>query len=163
MGTDTREIRVTVNGAPTRSTVPVRLLLSDFLRDVLGLTGTHVGCGQGPCGSCTVLADGDTVRSCLMLAVQADGMEIETIEGVAAADGTPHRIQEAFREHHALQCGFCTPGIVMATVGLLRRTPCPSAAERAELMEGHLCRCTGYRNIDEALAALSGAEPRGEH
>lgn len=150
-------IAVTVNGEPSDAAVPARLLLSEFLRDRLGLTGTHVGCGTGACGSCTVLLDGAPVRSCLVLAVQADGAAIETIEGVGAPERL-HPVQQAFHDHHALQCGFCTPGLVMAAVALFRAAPRPAPEALEAMLQGHLCRCTGYRNIAEALASVA-AQP----
>jgi carbon-monoxide dehydrogenase small subunit len=150
------EISVTVNGSVHTSDVEPRRLLVHHLRDDLGLTGTNVGCDTSSCGACTVLVDGESVKSCTMLAVQADGREITTIEGLA--DGAAmHPVQEAFREHHGLQCGFCTPGMVMASVSLLEEHPDPSEAEVREGLEGNLCRCTGYHNIVKAvLAAANG-------
>jgi carbon-monoxide dehydrogenase small subunit len=154
------EISVTVNGSVHRSDVEPRRLLVHHLRDDIGLTGTNVGCDTSSCGACTVLVDGESVKSCTMLAVQADGREITTIEGLA--DGAAmHPMQEAFREHHGLQCGFCTPGMVMAAVSLLVEHPDPSEAEVREGLEGNLCRCTGYHNIVKAvLAAASGGANR---
>ena len=149
------EVAVTVNGRCYSEPVPDRLLLSDFLRHRLGLTGTHVGCEHGVCGSCTVHLDGSAVRSCLLLAVQADGAEIGTVEGLAAGDRL-HPLQEAFREHFALQCGFCTPGILMAAVDFLAHNPAPTRSEIAEMLSGHLCRCTGYAPIIDAIAAAAG-------
>jgi carbon-monoxide dehydrogenase small subunit len=150
------EISVTVNGSVHTSDVEPRRLLVHHLRDDLGLTGTNVGCDTSSCGACTVLVDGESVKSCTMLAVQADGREITTIEGLA--DGAAmHPVQEAFREHHGLQCGFCTPGMVLASVSLLNEHPDPSEAEVREGLEGNLCRCTGYHNIVKAvLAAANG-------
>jgi carbon-monoxide dehydrogenase small subunit len=152
-----RTISVTVNGIEYEREVEPRLLLSDFLRHVLGLTGTHVGCEHGVCGACTVLFEGQAVRSCLMLAVQAHGGELQTVEGL----GTPerlHPIQEAFHEAHGLQCGFCTPGILMTLVPFLERNPHPSELEIREAISGNLCRCTGYQHIVDAvrLAAEKG-------
>jgi aerobic-type carbon monoxide dehydrogenase small subunit (CoxS/CutS family) len=149
----TRAVDVRVNGRRRREEVEDRVLLSDFLRHALGLTGTHVGCEHGVCGACTVLLDGVAVRSCLLLAAQADGAEITTVEGLAA-DGRLNPLQEAFRACHALQCGFCTPGILMAATDLLARTSPspPSRAEIEDLLSGHLCRCTGYEPIVEAIA-----------
>ncbi len=150
------DVSVRINGQDTLCSVSPRLLLSELLRDDLRLTGTHVGCGTGACGSCTVLLDGEPVRSCLVLAAQADGAAIETVESV----GTPeslHPIQAALREHHGLQCGFCTPGFVMSAVALFRRSARPSRDEIDEMMQGHLCRCTGYRNIVEALVSVANA------
>jgi len=155
-------IRLTINGETVAWQARPRLLLSELLRDGLGLTGTHVGCGTGVCGSCTVLLDGQPVRACLLLAVQADGSSVETIESVgesagesAGGAGRLHPVQEAFQAHHALQCGFCTPGIVMSAVALFRATPRPDRAAIETLLEGHLCRCTGYRNIAAALASVA--------
>jgi aerobic-type carbon monoxide dehydrogenase small subunit (CoxS/CutS family) len=144
------EIAVTVNGRLRRESVQPRLLLSDFLRHTLGLTGTHVGCEHGVCGACTVRLDGLAVRSCLLLAVQADGAELQTVEGLAT-DGELTPLQTAFHELHALQCGFCTPGILMAAADLLDRGA-PTRAEITYLLSGHLCRCTGYEPIVEAIA-----------
>ncbi|ADU51592.1 (2Fe-2S)-binding domain-containing protein [Thermaerobacter marianensis DSM 12885] len=148
-----REITVWVNGTPYRRRVPVRMLLADFLRHELGLTGTHVGCEHGVCGACTVLWDGDPVRSCLLLAVQADGARLTTVEGLAPAEGPLHPIQEAFREAHALQCGFCTPGFLLTVAAFLRDQPGPDLDDAAirEALSGNLCRCTGYQHIVEAV------------
>jgi carbon-monoxide dehydrogenase small subunit len=140
-----------VNGREHAGIVPPRLLLSDFLRHHLGLTGTHVGCEHGVCGACTVLLDGEPVRSCLVLAVQADGAEVTTVEGLAPDSERLHPVQAAFRETHALQCGFCTPGILMTVVALLRDTPAPSDEAIREGLAGNLCRCTGYQNIVRAV------------
>ncbi len=143
-------IQVTVNGLPSTLEIEARLLLSDFLRHDLGLTGTHVGCEQGACGACTVLFNGAPVRSCLMLAVQADGHDIQTVEGL----GTPenlHPIQEAFHEAHGLQCGFCTPGILMTLLPFLAANPDPSEEEVRLAISGNLCRCTGYQHIVDAV------------
>jgi len=147
-------IRVTVNGAERAATVPARLLLADLLRDELGLTGTHVGCEQGVCGACTVLLDGEPVRACLLFAVQADGAAVTTVEGLAPA-GALHPLQEAFRARHALQCGFCTPGILLTLAAFLGERPDPTEQEVREALSGHLCRCTGYQNI--VAAALEAA------
>jgi aerobic-type carbon monoxide dehydrogenase small subunit (CoxS/CutS family) len=144
-------VDVTVNGRRYRETVVERLLLSDFLRHTLGLTGTHVGCEHGVCGACTVLVDEVAVRACLMLAVQVDGAELTTVEGLAE-DGALNPLQRAFRESHALQCGFCTPGILMAATDFLARRPSPSREEIEDLLSGHLCRCTGYEPIVDAIA-----------
>jgi aerobic-type carbon monoxide dehydrogenase small subunit (CoxS/CutS family) len=144
------EIAVTVNGRRVRESVEPRVLLSDFLRHTLGLTGTHVGCEHGVCGACTVRLDGLAVRSCLLLAVQADGAELQTVEGLAP-DGELTPLQAAFHEVHALQCGFCTPGILMAAADLLDRGA-PTRAEITDMLSGHLCRCTGYEPIVEAIA-----------
>jgi aerobic-type carbon monoxide dehydrogenase small subunit (CoxS/CutS family) len=149
------EVTVTVNGREYREAVEPRLLLSDFLRHTLGLTGTHVGCEHGVCGACTVLVDGTSMRSCLLLAAQADGVEIVTVEGLAG-DGELNPLQAAFRECHALQCGFCTPGILTATTDLLSRGT-PSREEIVDMLSGHLCRCTGYEPIVEAIAKAAKA------
>jgi carbon-monoxide dehydrogenase small subunit len=150
---ESRRINVTVNGAPRQAEVPVRLTLADFLRHRLELTGTHVGCEHGVCGACTVLLDGRAVRSCLLLAVQANGRAVTTIEGLATGDAL-HPLQEAFREHHGLQCGFCTPGMLTTLVEFLRENPDPTADEVRVAISGNLCRCTGYQGIvDAALAA----------
>jgi aerobic-type carbon monoxide dehydrogenase small subunit (CoxS/CutS family) len=147
-------VELTVNGRRYAELVEPRLLLSDFLRQTLGLTGTHVGCEHGVCGACTVRLDGAAVRSCLLLAVQADGAELETVEGLAR-DGELNPLQVAFRECHALQCGFCTPGILMAASDLLDRGR-PGREEIADMLSGHLCRCTGYEPIVEAIARAAG-------
>jgi carbon-monoxide dehydrogenase small subunit/2-furoyl-CoA dehydrogenase 2Fe-2S iron sulfur subunit len=144
------DIGVTVNGKAYREAVEPRLLLSDFLRHTLGLTGTHVGCEHGVCGACTVLLDGVSVRSCLLLAAQVDGTELVTVEGLAR-DGQLNPLQSAFRECHALQCGFCTPGILIAATDLLSRGT-PSREEIVDMLSGHLCRCTGYEPIVDAIA-----------
>jgi carbon-monoxide dehydrogenase small subunit len=152
---ESRRINVTVNGAPREAEVPVRLTLADFLRHRLELTGTHVGCEHGVCGACTVLLDGRAVRSCLLLAVQANGGAVTTIEGLATGDAL-HPLQEAFREHHGLQCGFCTPGMLTTLVEFLRENPDPTADEVRVAISGNLCRCTGYQGIvDAALAAAA--------
>ena len=145
-------VSMSVNGAAQAHEVEPRLLLVHFLREVMGLTGTSVGCDTSSCGACTVLVDGESVKSCTMLAAQADGSSITTIEGLAS-DGQLHPMQEAFREHHGLQCGFCTPGMVMAAVSLLQEHPSPTEAEVREGLEGNLCRCTGYHNIVKAVRA----------
>jgi carbon-monoxide dehydrogenase small subunit len=155
------DITVTVNGAPHKATVEPRTLLVDFLREQLRLTGTHVGCDTSQCGACTVQLDGRSVKACTTLAVQADGHEVKTIEGVAAKDGTLHPMQAAFKEYHGLQCGFCTPGMVMSALALVERNRDVTLTEeliRAEL-EGNLCRCTGYQGIVRAVAA--GAKSMG--
>jgi carbon-monoxide dehydrogenase small subunit len=156
------ELSVTVNGAVRDGEVEPRRLLVQWLRDDLGLTGTHIGCDTSSCGACTVLLDGESVKSCTLLAVQADGCEVTTIEGLAAPDGTLHPVQEAFREHHGLQCGFCTPGMVMAAVSLLAEHPEPSEQEVRLGLEGNLCRCTGYHNIVAAVLAAAAAVRAGE-
>ncbi|MDB4894588.1 MAG: (2Fe-2S)-binding protein [Firmicutes bacterium] len=154
-------ISCTVNGRHYTRAVEPRRLLSDFIRHDLGLTGTHVGCEHGVCGACTVLLEGDAVRSCLMLAVQADGLSLMTIEGVASPDGTLHPLQAAFREQHGLQCGFCTPGFIMSILQFLGENPAPTDAEIREALSGNLCRCTGYVQIiaavRQAAAAKAGA------
>jgi carbon-monoxide dehydrogenase small subunit len=147
---DLFNVTVTVNGTQYERTVEPRLLLSDFLRHELGLTGTHVGCEHGVCGACTVLFDGAPVRSCLMFAVQANDHEILTVEGLGTMDDL-HPLQEAFREAHAVQCGFCTPGILMALVPFLEENPNPTEEEIREALSGNLCRCTGYQHIVDAV------------
>ena len=147
---DLHTISVTVNGTSYERTVESRLLLIDFLRHDLGLTGTHVGCEHGVCGACTVLLNGETVRSCLMFAVQADGQEISTVEGLGTMESL-HPIQEAFREKHALQCGYCTPGILMTLVPFLEENPDPTEKEIREGISGNLCRRTGYQHIVDAV------------
>ena len=149
------EIELTVNGRTVRETVEPRLLLTDFLRHRLGLTGTHVGCEHGVCGACTVLLDGVSVRACCVLAVQADGGSVETVESLAG-NGPLTALQESFRRHHALQCGFCTPGILMAATDLLSRGS-PTRAEIVDLLSGHLCRCTGYTPIVDAIEEAARA------
>jgi carbon-monoxide dehydrogenase small subunit len=151
---------MTVNGAKQVHDVEPRLLLVQHLRDVVGLTGTNIGCDTSSCGACTVLLDGEAVKSCTVLAVQADGCDITTIEGLAR-DGELHPMQQAFRENHGLQCGFCTPGMVMAAVSLLREVPNPSERQVREGLEGNLCRCTGYHNIVKAVLAAAANEPGG--
>jgi aerobic-type carbon monoxide dehydrogenase small subunit (CoxS/CutS family) len=149
------DVRLTVNGRQVAEDVEPRLLLSDFLRHRLGLTGTHVGCEHGVCGACTVQVDGVAVRSCLLLAVQTDGAEIRTVESLAGADGLS-ALQDAFRRHHALQCGFCTPGILMAADELLARGA-PARDAVVDLLSGHLCRCTGYAPIVDAIVEAGRA------
>ena len=144
-------MRLMVNGTPLERAVEPRLLLSDFLRHEAGLTGTHVGCEHGVCGACTVLLDGDAVRSCLLFAVQADGHTITTVEGLAPTPGELSPLQAAFRDAHGLQCGFCTPGILLSMTAFLREHPAPTEPEIREALGGHLCRCTGYRHIVEAV------------
>ncbi len=150
-------ISLTVNGASREAEVEPRTLLVHFLRDSLALTGTNVGCDTSSCGACTVLVGGESVKSCTMLAVQADGCDITTIEGLAT-DGELHPMQAAFQQEHGLQCGFCTPGMVMAAVSLLEENPNPSEAEVRAGLEGNLCRCTGYHNIVKAVLAAAGEE-----
>ncbi len=147
-------VRLTVNGTPREGRCEPRKLLVDFLREDLGLTGTHVGCEHGICGACTVLLDGQAARSCLMLAVQAEGSEIVTVEGLAR-NGQLHPLQEAFREHHGLQCGFCTPGMLMTILDFLRVNPDPTEAEIREGISAVLCRCTGYQGIVNAVKAAA--------
>ena len=149
-----RVISTVVNGVQYERPVEPRLLLSDFLRQTLGLTGTHVGCEHGVCGACTVLIDGHSARACLFFAVQADGSRIETVEGLGDVDNLSP-LQEAFREHHALQCGFCTPGMLMTCVDLLRKYPLASDAEIRDGLSGNLCRCTGYDHIVRAVRAMA--------
>jgi carbon-monoxide dehydrogenase small subunit len=146
-----RPIKVSVNGIPVDSIVEPRLTLADFLRDRCGLTGTHLGCEHGSCGACTVLLDGAAVRSCLVFAVQAEGTEVSTVEGVASADGELSPVQEALRDCHGLQCGFCTPGFVMSITALLRDNPHPTDEEIREGLSGNFCRCTGYQGIINAV------------
>jgi carbon-monoxide dehydrogenase small subunit len=153
---DLHDISLTVNGTPVAARAPARRLLSDFLRHDLGLTGTHVGCEHGVCGACTVLIDGEPARSCLTFAVTVRDREITTVEGLAAEDGTLHPVQRAFRENHALQCGFCTPGFVMSVCGFLAEHPEPDEEEIAEGISGNLCRCTGYQNIRRAVQQAAG-------
>jgi carbon-monoxide dehydrogenase small subunit len=152
-----RQVSITVNGAEHTLELEPRELLVYVLRERLGLTGTNVGCDTSSCGACTVLLDGESVKSCTLLGVQADGHEITTIEGLAT-NGTMHAVQEAFHEQHGLQCGYCTPGFVMATVSLLDETPHPSEAEIRHALEGNLCRCTGYHNIVRAVQTAAGVE-----
>ncbi len=142
-----RPVSIRVNGDVRRAFVEPRTTLADFLREDCGLTGTHLACEHGVCGACTVFLDGDAVRSCLMFAVQAEGAEVTTIEGIAAADGTLSTVQEAFRQEHGLQCGFCTPGFVMSITAFLRDNPAPTDDELLDGLSGNLCRCTGYQGI----------------
>jgi carbon-monoxide dehydrogenase small subunit len=150
-------LQVTVNGQRQDMEVEPRLLLVHYLRDKLGLTGTHIGCDTTNCGACTVHLNGESVKSCTVLAVQAEGAEITTIEGLADGE-TLHPLQQAFWEHHGLQCGYCTPGMIMAAADLLERNPSPSEDEVRHALEGNLCRCTGYHNIVKAVMAASGQE-----
>ena len=152
---ETRKIAVTVNGRRHEAEVETRYTLADFLRQQLGLTGTHLGCEHGVCGACTVLFDGHTVRSCLMLAVQANGREITTVEGIARSATELHPLQQAFRDHHGLQCGFCTPGMLTTLLEFLRDNPDPTEEEVRVAISGNLCRCTGYQGI--VAAALDAA------
>jgi carbon-monoxide dehydrogenase small subunit len=150
-------VEMTVNGERRRGVVDARLTLADFLREDCALTGTHLGCEHGVCGACTVLLDGEAVRSCLMFAVQATGSEITTIEGLGGPDGALSPIQDAFREEHGLQCGFCTPGFVVSVTALLQENPKPSETEIREALSGNLCRCTGYQGIIGAVQRAAGA------
>ena len=154
--TPTVPVAITVNGVTTEHDVEARTLLVQYLREVVGLTGTNIGCDSTSCGACTVLLDGESVKSCTVLALQADGTDVTTIEGLATGDGL-HPVQQAFHEQHALQCGFCTPGFVLATVSLLRESPRPSEEEIRHALEGNLCRCTGYHNIVRAVEAAAEA------
>lgn len=149
------KVSLTINGRPIIRDVEGRTLLSDLLRDGLGLTGTHRGCDTAQCGACTVHVDGHAVKSCNMLAMQAEGCDVVTIEGIASVDGTLHPVQEAFRECHGLQCGYCTPGMVMTAIDLLRSHSSPDEATIRAGLEGNLCRCTGYENIVRAVTAAS--------
>jgi carbon-monoxide dehydrogenase small subunit len=153
------KLSLRVNGEVYEHEVEPRMLLVHYLRDTLGLTGTNIGCDTSSCGACTVLLDGESVKSCTLLALQADGCEVTTIEGLAS-DGTLHPVQAAFREHHGLQCGYCTPGMVMAAVSFLAEHPNPTESEVREGLEGNLCRCTGYHNIVKAVLAAAQAEVR---
>src|SRR5213593_3906057 len=148
---DEREIRLRVNGRTVVAEAEPRTTLADFLRDRLGLTGTHLGCEHGVCGACTVLLDGRTVRSCLLFAPQAEGHEVLTVEGLEGPDGTLHPLQQAFHERHGLQCGFCTPGFLMSVIELLQSNPDPTDGEVRTWLSGNLCRCTGYQNIVDAV------------
>ncbi|MEV4602028.1 (2Fe-2S)-binding protein [Amycolatopsis sp. NPDC049253] len=151
-------VSIEVNGRTTAGEVPDRTLLVHYLRDTVGLTGTNIGCDTTSCGACTVLLDGESVKSCTVLAAQADGHEVTTVEGLAGDGGELHPVQRAFREQHGLQCGFCTPGMMMASVSLLKENPRPSRREVREALEGNLCRCTGYHNIVSAVVEASGQE-----
>ncbi len=155
----TVRVSMQVNGKAVSHEVEERTLLVNFIRDVLRLTGTHIGCDTAQCGACTVDLDGRVVKSCNILAMQADGAQVTTIEGIAAADGTLHPMQEAFRQHHGLQCGFCTPGMVMSAIDLVRHTPNPTEAQIREQLDGNLCRCTGYHNIVKAVQSVALAAP----
>jgi len=150
------KVSVTVNGSQVAAEVEDRTLLVHFLREQAGLTATNVGCDTSSCGACTVLLDGQSVKSCTVLAAQADGREVVTVEGLAASSGEMHPVQRAFRAEHGLQCGFCTPGMVMATVSLLAVNASPTEAEVRSALEGNLCRCTGYHNIVRAVLAAAG-------
>ncbi|MEO9682836.1 MAG: (2Fe-2S)-binding protein [Tateyamaria sp.] len=152
------QVKMTVNGKAASGEVEGRTLLSSFLRDELKLTGTHVGCDTSQCGACVVHVDGVAVKSCTMLAAEAEGANVATIEGQANADGSLNVIQQAFQDHHGLQCGFCTPGMVMSTASLLKENPKPTEAEVRAYLEGNICRCTGYHNIVKAIMAASGQD-----
>jgi aerobic carbon-monoxide dehydrogenase small subunit len=149
-----RRISVEVNGTVYERDVDARRLLIHFLRDDLDLTGSHIGCDTGNCGACSVIYDGTLVKSCMLLAVQADGSRIETVEGLAREDGELTPLQQSFRDHHALQCGYCTPGMLMSATALLRANPSPSEDEIRKGLQGNICRCTGYWNIIEAVKAV---------
>jgi len=152
------EIEMTVNGKAARGKAAGNMLLSEFLREELRLTGTHIGCDTSQCGACVVHVDGEAVKACTMFAMEADGAEVTTIEGMANADGSLSVIQQAFQDHHGLQCGFCTPGMVMSAAALLKENPKPSEAEVRDYLEGNICRCTGYHNIVKAIMAASGQD-----
>jgi carbon-monoxide dehydrogenase small subunit len=149
-------VEMTVNGERKRGVVDARLTLADYLREQCALTGTHLGCEHGVCGACTVLLDGEAVRSCLLFAVQAEGAEVTTIEGLGGADGALSPVQDAFRQEHGLQCGFCTPGFVVSVTALLQENPKPSEPEIREALSGNLCRCTGYQGIIRAVQRAAG-------
>jgi len=150
-------VEITVNGEARHAAVDARRTLADFLREECALTGTHLGCEHGVCGACTVLLDGEAVRSCLLFAVQADGAEVTTIEGLGGPDGALSPVQDAFREEHGLQCGFCTPGFVVSVTALLAENPRPSEPEIRDALSGNLCRCTGYQGIIRAVQRAAGA------
>ncbi len=159
---EAREVSCTVNGQRYRAQAEPRRLLSDFLREDLGLKGTHVGCEHGVCGACTILLDGKPVRSCLMFATQADGAEIVTVEGLAQSPAHLTRLQESFSHEHALQCGYCTPGMLIAATALLQENPSPTADEVKHAMAGQLCRCTGYEQIVRAVLAAANSDGKGD-
>ena len=152
------QVKMTVNGKAASGDVEGRTLLAQFLREQQGLTGTHVGCDPSQCGACVVHVDGKAVKACTMLALEADGAEVSTIEGQANADGSLNVIQQAFQDHHGLQCGFCTPGMVMSAAALLKDNPKPTETEVRDYLEGNICRCTGYHNIVKAILAASGQD-----
>ena len=152
------KVSMTVNGEVREHDVEPRLLLVHYIREVVGLTGTNVGCDTSSCGACTVLVDGESIKSCTVFAVQADGASITTIEGLADPDGTMHPMQRAFHENHGLQCGYCTPGMVLAAVSLLEENPSPTEREVREGLEGNLCRCTGYHNIVKSVLAAAATK-----
>ncbi|PXW70725.1 carbon-monoxide dehydrogenase small subunit [Loktanella sp. PT4BL] len=151
-------VTMTVNGKSVSGEVEGRTLMSDFLRNDLRLTGTHVGCDTSQCGACVIHVNGEAVKACTMFAVEADGADVATIEGQANADGSLNVIQQAFQDHHGLQCGFCTPGMVMSAAALLKENPTPTEREVREYLEGNICRCTGYHNIVKAIMAASGQD-----
>ena len=151
-------VTMTVNGKSVSGNVEGRTLMSEFLRNDLRLTGTHIGCDTSQCGACVIHVNGEAVKSCTMFAVEADGAEVSTIEGQANADGSLNVIQQAFQDHHGLQCGFCTPGMVMSAAALLKENPKPTEREVREYLEGNICRCTGYHNIVKAILAASGQD-----
>jgi len=151
-------VTMTVNGKSVSGEVEGRTLMSDFLRGDLRLTGTHIGCDTSQCGACVIHVNGEAVKSCTMFAVEADGADVATIEGQANADGSLNVIQQAFQDHHGLQCGFCTPGMVMSAAALLKENPTPTEGEIREYLEGNICRCTGYHNIIKAIMAASGQD-----
>ncbi|RBI77294.1 (2Fe-2S)-binding protein [Roseovarius sp. TE539] len=152
------KVSMTVNGKPASGEIEGRTLLVEFLRETLGLTGTHVGCDTSQCGTCVVHVNGRDVKACTMFAAEAEGADVKTIEGMAASDGALHPVQKAFQDHHGLQCGFCTPGMVMTAAALLESNPSPSESEVREYLEGNICRCTGYHNIVKAIMAASGQD-----
>ncbi len=152
------KVAMTVNGAPVSGDIEDRTLLVDFLRGELGLTGTHVGCDTSQCGACVVHVNGDAVKACTIFALEVEGGEVMTIEGMANADGSLSRIQQAFQDHHGLQCGFCTPGMVMSAAALLKEVEMPTEAQIRDYLEGNFCRCTGYHNIVKAIMAASGQD-----
>ena len=152
------QVSMTVNGKSASGQIEGRTLLVEFLRETLGLTGTHVGCDTSQCGACVVHVDGKAVKACTMFAAEAEGAEVLTIESMAAPDGTLNTIQQAFQDHHGLQCGFCTPGMVMSAAALLKENPKPTEVEVRDYLEGNICRCTGYHNIVKAILAASGQD-----
>ncbi|MGR3712156.1 MAG: (2Fe-2S)-binding protein [Shimia sp.] len=155
------QVTLTVNGKEMSADAEGRTLLSQFLRENLGMTGTHVGCDTSQCGACVVHVDGVAVKSCTMLAMEADGAAVSTIEGQAADDGTLNTLQQVFQDHHGLQCGFCTPGMIMSAADLLKKNPKPTETEVRHHLEGNICRCTGYHNIVKAIMAASGQDVSG--
>jgi len=152
------QVKMTVNGKPASGDVEGRTLLASFLRENLSLTGTHIGCDTSQCGACVVHVNGEAVKACTMFAVEAEGAEVKTIESMANADGSLNTIQQAFQDHHGLQCGFCTPGMVMSASALLKENPKPTEAEVRHYLDGNICRCTGYHNIVKAIMAASGQD-----